>query len=101
MKPNQSEFLKELLKKESIGSKNKVRCSLLIVMAAICIIGIGSSYFMGPDNPVEELTEDIAEEIIDDYIEVKIELPGEPPMKGYIDFTPGTPEKKKAVIDNS
>jgi hypothetical protein len=66
------------------------------IFVIICAIGIGSVYFLGPDNPVEEEMEEIAEEMI----QIKIELPGEQPMHGVIDFTPSTPEKK-AQIDNS
>jgi hypothetical protein len=68
-----------------------------VIFVIICGIGIGSAYFLGPDNPVEEEMEDLAE----DMIQIKIELPGEQPMHGFIDFTPSTPEKKKAQIDNS
>lgn len=70
---------------------------LIIAFVVVCGIGIGSSFFLGPDNPIEEEMEDIAE----DMIEVVIQLPDEPPMHGFIDFSPSTPEKKRAYIDNS
>jgi len=70
--------------------------ALLIAFAIVCGIGIGSSYFMGPDNFIEEAAEEMAE----DMIEIRIELPEET-LHGKIDFTPSTPEKKRAYIDNS
>lgn len=80
-----------------IGSKDRIRMYLLIIFGIVCAVGIGSSYFMGPDNPVEEA----AEEVIEDMIEVEIQLPDEPPMRGYIDLSPRTPEGKKPKYINN
>lgn len=90
----QNDFLEALSR---AGSKDKARMSFAVIFVIICGIGIGSAYFFGADNAVEEEMEEIAEEMI----QIKIELPGEPPMHGFIDFTPSTPEKKRAQIDNS
>lgn len=67
----------------------------IIAFTLLCAIGIGSTYWLGPDNPVEEATE----ELVEDMIEIKIELPEET-LHGTVDFTPSTPEKKRAYIDN-
>lgn len=64
---------------------------LIVAITAFCVIGIGSSIWLGPDNPVEE----VAEEVIEDMIEIEIHLPDQPPLRGYIDLSPSTPEKKK------
>jgi hypothetical protein len=70
--------------------------TMLFAFLAVCVIGIGSSYWLGPDNIIEET----AEEVVEDMIEIRIELPEET-LHGTVDFTPSTPEKKRAYIDNS
>lgn len=70
---------------------------LLIIFGIVCAVGIGSSYFLGPDNPVEEA----AEEVIEDMIEIEIQLPDQPPIRGYIDLSPKSPENKKPKYINN
>jgi hypothetical protein len=83
------------LNKGAAGSKDRARMTLIIAFIVVCGIGIGSSYFLGSDNPLEEM----AEEAVEDMIEITIELPEET-LHGTVDFTPSTPEKKRAYIDN-
>lgn len=51
----------------------------VIVVILVIIVGISSAYFLGDDNPVEE----IAEEVIQEETGVNIDL------------TPNSPEPKK------
>lgn len=88
--------MRELLANVDIGSKDKVRMTLLIAFLAVCGIGIGSSYFLGNDNPLEEQMEDIAEDIL----LVEIQMPDGSVQHGWLDFSPKTPEKPRAYMAN-
>mgnify|MGYP000985873706 FL=1 len=70
--------------------------TLLIGFLLACGIGIGSSYFLGSDNPLEESMEDIAEDIL----LVEINMPDGSIQHGWLDFSPATPEKKIKYIEN-
>lgn len=83
-------------KSSKTGSKDKARMILIIGFVLLCGVGIGSSYMLGHDNFVEEAIE----EAVEDYIEIRIELPEET-LHGTVDFSPSSPEKKRAYIDNS
>lgn len=69
---------------------------LVIAFITVCGIGIGSSYFLGHDNALEESMEHVAEEIL----AVEIQMPDGSVQNGWLDFSPSTPEKKKAYIEN-
>lgn len=81
MLKNLLKYLKELLASEKIGSKDKVRMMLVIAFIAVCGIGIGSSYFLGHDNRIEQISEEFVEEVI----EYQLNLPEN---SLDIDFTP-------------
>jgi hypothetical protein len=51
----------------------------MIVVILVIILGISSAYFLGDDNPVEEIAEKVIQE----------------KTGGKIDLTPNSPEPKK------
>lgn len=69
---------------------------MILGFIVVCGIGIGSSYFLGSDNPLEEKMEEIAEEMI----LVEIRAPDGEVSYGWLDFSPATPEKKRGYIEN-
>lgn len=85
-------FLKALYKRGATSSKNKARMMLLIAFCAVCGVGIGSTFFFGNDNVIEEKVEDILENMI----EIQIELPAES-LHGWIDLSPSSTEKKESL----
>jgi hypothetical protein len=69
---------------------------LIIAFFVVCGIGIGSSYLIGPDNPLEEEMEEFAENIL----AVEIHMPDGSIEHGWLDLSPNTPEKPRAYMKN-
>jgi hypothetical protein len=92
MIPNDA--LKPLLQ---IGLKDRKRMTILIAFLVVCSVGIGSIYFLGSGNEVEE----DAEEVAKDMIEYELHIPS-----GEIEQIDAGMKKleeshKKSKIDNS
>lgn len=65
-----------------ILSNNSKRASFLIAFViVVSLVGIGSHFFLGNDNPIEQK----AEKMIDDIVEIQLELP---PNTIHLDLTP-------------